>query len=129
MPQLIPYCFLFALKAKHCTYDSICICIFTPDSFVFYRIVRLISPNLNYLIVTGAIMLYASVYFFMVSSTDELTVTISCHVSMQYSLPCMYQSYNAVCIVLSELVFYYIPSVKDVSFYGNNSLVIDRLDN
>ena len=49
----------------------------------FFRIVRLISPNLNYLVIAGAIMLYASVYFFFsFSSRDPLLITLSCHVSI-----------------------------------------------
>ena len=39
------------------------------------------SPNLNYLIGIGAIVLYIDIYFFVIPSTDKVTVTVFCNVS------------------------------------------------
>lgn len=45
------------------------------------RIVRLISPNLNYIIIVGAIFLYLSIIFFVFPTTNPILVTFACHVS------------------------------------------------
>ena len=45
------------------------------------RIVRLISPNLNYFIIFGAILMYLSIIFFVFPTTDLFLVTFACHVS------------------------------------------------
>ena len=47
----------------------------------FYRIVKLTSPKLNYIVLLGAFMLYTSVYFYVLPSTQKLTSTVYCHVS------------------------------------------------
>ena len=52
----------------------------TIDCF-YYRIVRLISPNLNYIIVVGAMLIYISVIFFVFPTTDTFWTTFACHVS------------------------------------------------
>lgn len=49
--------------------------------YITFRVIRLNSPNLNYIIVIGAVMLYMTVFFFTISSVNELVVTYSCHVS------------------------------------------------
>lgn len=49
---------------------------------LFFRIIRLISPNLNYLIVAGGMMLYGTAYFFAFSSTNPDLITLSCNVSL-----------------------------------------------
>ena len=46
-----------------------------------YRLIRLTSPNLNYLICTGAIILYIDIYFYVIPSTDQKAVTVFCNVS------------------------------------------------
>ena len=46
------------------------------------RIVRLISPNLNYFIILGAILLYISVAFFVFPTLDPFLVTFACHVRL-----------------------------------------------
>ena len=46
-----------------------------------HRLIRLTSPNLNYLIGIGAIVLYIDVCFFVIPSTDKVTVTVFCNVS------------------------------------------------
>ena len=45
------------------------------------RIVKLTSPNLNYLVLLGAFLMYTSVYFYVLPSTKEFTSTLYCHVS------------------------------------------------
>ena len=66
--------------------------IFCPDSVslcncfnfnVVYRVVKLSSPNLNILIIAGAILLYVSVFLYVFSVEDKeeaLTQTILCNV-------------------------------------------------
>lgn len=48
------------------------------------RLIRLTSPNLNYLIGIGAIILYIDIYFFVIPSTDKVAVTVFCNVSFLY---------------------------------------------
>ena len=55
------------------------------DCILYYllcRIVRLISPNLNYFIILGAILLYVSVAFFVFPTLDPFLVTFACHVRL-----------------------------------------------
>ena len=49
-----------------------------------YRLIRLTSPNLNYLIGVGAVVLYIDIYFFVIPSTDPVAVTVYCNVSSLY---------------------------------------------
>ena len=44
------------------------------------RLIRLTSPNLNYLIGAGAILLYIDVYFYIIPTSDRDTATIFCNV-------------------------------------------------
>ena len=46
------------------------------------RIVRLISPNLNYITIIGAIFLYMSVLGFVFPTTKPQVLTPVCHVSI-----------------------------------------------
>lgn len=71
-----------------------------------YRIVRLTSPNLNYVIITGALLLYASVILYIFPSTNEFLVTLFCQVRLapgpvnqyEYSLfLCELTMYNNSC--------------------------------
>ena len=89
-----------------------------------YRIVRLISPNLNYLIIAGAIMLYASVYFFLVSSTDPFLVTFSCHVS-RYSI--LYSLYFFSIICSKKIIVRLCTNVKNYIGGNGNSQLRARL--
>lgn len=50
--------------------------------FFICRVVRLTSPNLNYLIIAGALLLYASVVFIVTPTLEEETATIYCNVSV-----------------------------------------------
>ena len=47
----------------------------------FCRLIRLTSPNLNYLIGIGAIILYIDIYFFVIPSMDKVTITVFRNVS------------------------------------------------
>ena len=42
---------------------------------------RLTSPNLNYIIGTGAILLYLAIYVMVIPSTDPTAVAVLCNVS------------------------------------------------
>ena len=63
-------------------------CHFIP--FFFFRIVRLTSPNLNYLIILGTILLYTTVIFFVFPTTDATYQTIFCHVSYSLVFGCVF---------------------------------------
>ena len=45
------------------------------------RLIRLTSPTLNYLIGAGAIVFYVDVYIYVLPSTDQVAVSLLCHVS------------------------------------------------
>ena len=53
-------------------------------SGIFFRIVRLTSPKLNYLIVTGAIFFYISTYWYCLPSVDPAVILTACCVSNSY---------------------------------------------
>ncbi len=57
-----------------------------PPSLPPYRIVKLISPNLNYVIIVGAIMVYLSVIVFVIPTKDHTQATVYCHVSPSQSI-------------------------------------------
>ena len=46
-----------------------------------YRLIRLSSPNLNYLIGIGAIILYMNTSFFIVPTFNQHTVTVLCNIT------------------------------------------------
>ncbi len=48
---------------------------------LIYRLMKLSSPKLNYLILFGAITLYIDIYLYIVPTTDPLAVTLLCNVS------------------------------------------------
>ena len=49
---------------------------------MFSRLIRLTSPNLNHIIVAGALCFYASVYFILWPEVSKGTVTGFCNVSI-----------------------------------------------
>ncbi len=46
------------------------------------RLIKLTSPNLNYLTVVGAIVLYIEVYLTVVQTKSQDTVSVLCNVSL-----------------------------------------------
>lgn len=46
-----------------------------------YRLIRLTSPRLNYLIIIGAILMYISIIIYSIPATTQLTATVFCNVS------------------------------------------------
>ena len=50
-------------------------------NLMIYRIIRLTSPNLNYFIVCGALILYGSVYIRMARTNNATFWKVNCHVS------------------------------------------------
>ena len=46
-----------------------------------HRLIRLSSPNLNYLIGGGAIILYMDTYFFIIPTTDQQVVVALCNLT------------------------------------------------
>lgn len=45
-----------------------------------FRLIRLTSPNLNYIIVAGAILLYIDVLLTVVPTEDKDAITVLCNV-------------------------------------------------
>lgn len=46
------------------------------------RLIRLTSPNLNYIVITGAIIIYSSVYtYFYIPQAPLKLVEVKCNVS------------------------------------------------
>ena len=56
--------------------------------------VKLSSPNLNYLILVGAALLYVCVYLFVTPISNQSTANVLCNVSI-------YDSINQVTIIIS----------------------------
>ena len=50
-------------------------------TFILCRLIRLTSPNLNYVICCGALMLYISVFFYAIHSTTPEIAIVLCYVS------------------------------------------------
>ena len=57
-------------------YDSV-----PPPPHHHPRLIRMSSPNLNYLIGGGAIILYMDIYFFIIPTTDQQALTVLCNVT------------------------------------------------
>ena len=56
---------------------------FLSPSMNMCRLIKLTSPNLNYIIGAGAILLYLGIYVMAIPSTDPTAVTVLCNVSTQ----------------------------------------------
>ena len=54
---------------------------FTETLSTLYRIIQLASPNLNYLIMVGATLIYISIFLAEEPTIDILHVQINCIVS------------------------------------------------
>ena len=52
----------------------------------FYRLVKLSSPNLNYLIIIGAVCLYACVFIAVTPINDEAVETVICNVMNSHKI-------------------------------------------
>ncbi len=67
------------------------------------RLIRLSSPNLNYIIGGGAILLYAAVYLTVIPTTDRDIISATCNVSnnfMQLAGSCHFEVLLRLTIVL-----------------------------
>ena len=49
-----------------------------------FRLIKLTSPNLNYIIGAGAILLYVEIYILVARTTDPTVVKWLCNVSFTY---------------------------------------------
>ena len=54
----------------------------TNSSFLSCRIIKLTSPNLNYTIGGGSIIMYSSIFFLLLPGTDEYSLNLRCFVSL-----------------------------------------------
>ena len=62
--------------------DKIVEFLILSDGFCLsYRLIRLSSPNLNYLIGVGAIILYMNTYFFIIPTTNPKAVVALCNLT------------------------------------------------
>lgn len=84
LPQKNSVCNIIIVKRFQCVIQS-CILLGLCYCVSVCRIVRLISPNLNYFIILGAILIYTSVIFFVFPTLDPFLVTFACHVSCAYN--------------------------------------------
>ena len=82
----------YQLQSAH-TNHSYCI-----RAWFTFRIVRLTSPNLNYLIIIGCLFIYISVYWYLIPSTNTDVVLTSCCVS---GLPFVFSHVYTVCHIFS----------------------------
>ena len=57
---------------------------YMPGDYFVCRIVKLTSPNLNYFIISGAVLLYGSVYVRVYFDSSELYNDVRCNVSNMY---------------------------------------------
>ena len=71
-------------NSTHC-----CICkataimLFSLFGRPIFRLIKLTSPNLNYIIGAGAILLYVEIYILVAHTTDRTVVKWLCNVSAQ----------------------------------------------
>lgn len=63
-------------------YNSLCI-VTDYHSVYLCRIVKLTSPNLNYFIIAGAIIMYASTFFYVLPTTSVVLIQACCIVSVK----------------------------------------------
>ena len=88
------------------------------------RIIRLTSPNLNYLIAVGAIVLYIDVCFVVVPSTSASVVSVLCNIT-----PWLTAIGYSLCfgtIITKMFRLYYIfnnPSAKKIVSYDCRSII------
>ena len=45
------------------------------------RLIKITSPNLNYMIGAGAIVLFVNLYLFVIPTTNQLAVTVLCNIT------------------------------------------------
>ena len=48
----------------------------------FFSVVKLSSPNLNYIVITGVTLLYTSVYMYTITAQEALLQTLLCNVRL-----------------------------------------------
>ncbi len=51
-------------------------------TFFAHRIVRLTSPNLNYFILLGALLVYGTIFVYLIRTTNPQIFKIRCYVSV-----------------------------------------------
>ena len=57
--------------------------------FFTYRVVKLTSPNINYFVIIGAYLLYSSIFFRVLPSTNLAANSARCIVSKSHTLCCI----------------------------------------
>ena len=57
-------------------------------NYLPYRVIKLTSPNLNYFLISGVVMMYSSVYIGLLFTTNETRVHVRCFVSL---IECKYR--------------------------------------
>jgi hypothetical protein len=79
----------------------------------FLRIVKLTSPNLNYVVLLGAFFLYASIYFYVLPSTEKFTSTLYCHIRAWLQPTGYFISFGTIMFKMWRVYFiFHNPSAK-----------------
>ena len=60
------------------------------SNIIFFRVVKLSSPNLNYIIIAGVALLYTSVFMYTYTAEEALFQTILCNVCRDMHISYMY---------------------------------------
>ncbi len=86
---------------------------FTPlyIPYSLLRLIRLSSPNLNYIIGGGAFLLYAAVYLTVIPTTDRDIISATCNV-------CITSWARAAHLACARLVLWVCPSVQGLGRPG-----------
>ncbi len=58
----------------------------TKNCQLLYRLIRISSPKLNYIIVAGAIVLYVVVYLSVIPTTSRDALSVLCNVSLSTNI-------------------------------------------
>ena len=63
---------------KEQCFSLMCLILLLINFSCLYRTVRLSSPTLNYFIIAGAILMYASIFFYLLPTEDMTVVKARC---------------------------------------------------
>ena len=72
-------------------------------NFLPYRVIKLTSPNLNYFLISGVVMMYSSVYIGLLYTTNETSVHVRCIVSL---IECKYWVLRILAVNYCEYVLH-----------------------
>lgn len=76
------FVFNFTFRDRKLVHFSLAILTKHYTIMCFHRIIRLTSPNLNYFIIAGCFIMYASIFIRLMPSTDKIVNYVRCNVSL-----------------------------------------------